>query len=155
MRQIKAKRPFYQGRDWDSKLELSIYKALELLTKVNPSIKIALQEKVLVRPQSRNYPAKHWKVDFMLWLEHDSKKRLYVEVKGQPQKHDELKEKVKQIDIVSPDAHDRLIVVVPNSYHRKSRGKRIDLRASLARSIRVPVMHQRDLRSYISAYFRT
>lgn len=151
---IKASRTEYKGKTFDSKFEMQCYQKIETAIKVNPDICVELQPSVKTHSVTRNYPDRHWKIDFLVIDKH-SNKRLYIEAKGHPQSHNRMIDNIKGLDLINPQIHDDLIVVTPNVYNRKLTNKKKQCyRRLLQLQLAIPVIPQKALIAFIIDYFR-
>lgn len=145
-RHIQGIKTEVDGIIFDSILEANTYRSL-CRCAVNLGLKIEVHHSVLVRPASRNYRVKYWKIDFL--ISNNYGKKLYVEVKGQPQEIQNLIGQVKLLDIFSPVVHDELLIVVPTNFKL---GKKA-LLPTLRRSLKVPVVEYGNLCEYTLNHF--
>jgi hypothetical protein len=72
----------FEGLKFDSKWELEVYL---FLRRYIPSNHILVHQKIIIKPKTRNYPAKYWRCDFVI-IDTESNPLLLVEAKGIPTK---------------------------------------------------------------------
>ncbi len=145
-RHINGKKTIIDGITFDSLLEASTYRILKSICETF-SLDLEVHYPCLIRAKSDYYPAKAWKIDYRLT---GKGKRLYIEVKGQPQEYKVLIDNVKNLALYSPVAYTNLMVVVPQSYKL---GKK-DLYPTLQRSLKIPIVKYGDLAARVIDYFR-
>lgn len=104
---FNAKPQEFEGVRFDSKWELSVYLFLRGYI---PKLNIKIHEKILIKPQTCNYPAKYWKCDFVIrW----ANKQLLIEAKGIPTP--DFKRQLQLIDSNYPDLIPLIRIVTTDS----------------------------------------
>lgn len=95
MNKFNAQSQEFEGVRFDSRWELSVY--LHLRGYI-PKQNILIHQKILIKPQTTNYRAKYWCVDFIIkW----NNKQLLVEAKGLPTS--DFKRQLQLIDCNRPE----------------------------------------------------
>lgn len=125
----QANRSRFLGHSFDSDFELAVYKELLKIyacdeIEVHDSLQDNSKTRLKIKEKTQHFDAQFWNCDFYV-IPHD----IWIEVKGsvEGQIFDRFMITLRQLDTVSPDVIDRLIVVTGDNQNkeRKTNKRRI------------------------------